>query len=333
LSRTTIKDIANALGINASTVSRALKDHPDIGKPLKEKIQAVAEDLGYMPNQFASNLRSGRTFTIGLIVPEISIFFFPSVMKAVEELTHDNGYRLLILHSSDKLEIEAESAKICAKYGVDGVLVSLSRQTVNLDHFRCLTDNKVPIVFYDKVPDRADTYNISFDNEAAARNAVQHLLSAEKKPKRFAGIFGDKKLALSNTRGRLKGFKECLQENGYTEKDYDIVFADTVAEAAEVSRQLFSGENKPDAIVTMGDDRLLGTSKTLLEMGLKIPENISMISLSDGFLTSTLAFKIPFVLTSGYEMGKIATALLFDLIERRVTDPESTYVETPVILD
>lgn len=331
MSRTTIKDIANALGINASTVSRALKDHPDIGKPLKEKIQAVANDLGYLPNQYAANLRSGRTFTIGLIVPEISVFFFPSIIKAVEELAHENGYRLLILHTSDKLEIEAESAKICARYGVDGVLISLSKQTINLDHFKCLSDNGVPMVFYDKVPDRADTYNISFDNKMAARNAVQHLLAGGKRPKRFVGIFGDKKLSLSNTRGRLSGFKNCLKENGYTEADYDIVFADSMAEAAEVSKALFLSENKPDAIIAMGDDRLLGVTKTIQELNIRIPQDVSLISLSDGFMPTTLAFNMPYVLTSGYDMGRISTTLLFDLIEHQKIEPYTSYLETPII--
>ena len=190
MSRTTIRDIANVLGINPSTVSRALKDHQDIGKTLKDKIKAVAADLGYMPNQYASNLRSGKTFTIGLIVPEMSMFFFPSVIKAADEIIHQNGYRLLTLHSNDMLETEAENAKILARYGVDGVLASLSKQTVNLDHFKCLTDNSVPVVFYDKISNQKDTYNISFQNVLAVENAVQQLLSTGKRPKRFVGFFG-----------------------------------------------------------------------------------------------------------------------------------------------
>ncbi len=331
MSRTTIKDIANVLGINPSTVSRALKDHQDIGKVLKEKIQAVASDLGYMPNQYATNLRSGKTFTIGLIVPEMCMFFFPSVIKAAEEITHHNGYRLLTLHSNDRLETEAENAKILATYGVDGVLVSLSKETTNLDHFKCLTDNNVPVVFYDKISRQQGTYNISFNNELAVENAVQQLLSASHRPKRFVGFFGDEKLSISYSGERLAAFKKCMKNNGYTEADYDLVFADSVAEAAEKSKAIFSQNNPPDACIAMGDDRLLGISKSVQQLGIKVPEQLSIIALSDGFIPTALPFDIPYVLTSGYEMGKIAASLLFDLIADKDVPPNTAYVDTLLV--
>ena len=331
MSRTTIKDIANALGINPSTVSRALKDHPDIGKPLKEKIQAVASDLGYMPNQYASNLRSGKTFTIGLIVPEMSIFFFPSVIKAAEEIIYQNGYRLLTLHSNDKLETEADNAKILARYGVDGVLASLSKETINLDHFKCLTDNEVPVVFYDKISNQKDTFNISFQNETAVENAVGHLLSGGKRPRRFAGFFGDEKLSISYSGVRLEAFKNCLKKNGYADTEYDLVFADSVEEAAIKSKEIFSGNNRPDACIAMGDDRLLGISKSVQQLGLQVPKDVALVAISDGFIPTTLPFNMPYVLTSGNQMGKRAISLLFDLIGRKEIEPFTAYVETPLV--
>jgi len=333
LSRTTIRDIANALGINPSTVSRALKDHPDIGKTLKEKIKAVASDLGYMPNQYASNLRSGKTFTIGLIVPEMSIFFFPSVIRAAEEITHHNGYRLLTLHSNDQLQIEAENAQILARYGVDGVIASLTKETTDLRHFKCLTDNEVPVVFYDKISNQPDTFNISFNSETAVQNAVGHLLSGKKRPKRFAGFFGDEKLSISYSGERLQAFKNCMQQSGYKPTEYDIVFADSVEEAAIKSRVLFSGDTPPDACIAMGDDRLLGISKSVQQLGLSVPSNVAIVALSDGFIPTTLPFPIPYVLTSGYNMAKVATQVLFDLIGDKDLAPLTAYIDTPLIND
>ncbi|MEO7311732.1 MAG: LacI family DNA-binding transcriptional regulator [Chitinophagaceae bacterium] len=331
MSRTTIRDIANALGINPSTVSRALKDHPDIGKPLKEKIQAVASDLGYMPNQYASNLRSGKTFTIGLIVPEMCYFFFPSVIQAAEEMTHQYGYRLLTLHSNDRLETEAENARILARYGVDGVLASLSRETQNLNHFRCLTDNEIPLLFYDKIASQPNTHNISFQNDAAVNNAVEYLMSNGKKPDRFVGFFGDEKLSISYSGERLAAFKNAMNMHGYGVGDYDIVFADSVGEAAMKSKELFARQDRPDACVAMGDDRLLGVSKSILQLGIRVPDEMAIISLSDGFIPGTLAFEMPYVLTSGYRMGKAATQLLFDLIEHKEIAPGISWLETPVM--
>ncbi|MES2775518.1 MAG: LacI family DNA-binding transcriptional regulator [Bacteroidota bacterium] len=331
MSRTTIRDIASALGINPSTVSRALKDHQDIGKALKEKIQAVASDLGYMPNQYASNLRSGKTFTIGLIVPEMCIFFFPSVIKAAEEVTHHNGYRLLTLHSNDRLEIEAENARILARYGVDGVIVSLSKETTDLNHFKCLTDNEVPVVFYDKISNRPGTFNVSFQNETAVQSAVQHLVSTGKRPKRFVGFFGDEKLSISYSGERLLSFKNSMRRNGYAEADYDLVFADSVEEAAIKSKQIFSGPDRPDACIAMGDDRLIGISKSIQQLGLSVPDDLALIALSDGFIPTTLPFDIPYVLTSGYNMGKFATQILFDLIGHKEIAPVTCYIDTPLM--
>ncbi len=211
------------------------------------------------------------------------------------------------------------------------MLVSLSKETINLDHFKYLTDNNIPVVFYDKISRQQGTYNISFNNKLAVENAVNQLVSGGNRPKRFVGFFGDERLSISYSGERLEAFKQCMKKNGYTEADYDLVFADSVAEAAEKSKALFSQNNPPDACIAMGDDRLLGISKSVQQLGIKVPEHLAMIALSDGFIPTALPFNIPYILTSGYEMGKIAASLLFDLIADKDVSPNTAYVDTPIV--
>ena len=135
MARITIKDIAKLLEVNPSTVSRALKDHPDIGEKTKEKIRRVAKDLGYFPNYQAIRFRQRKSGLVGLIIPDMGMFFFPSVVKAIEEITRKNGYNLIVFQSNEILEKEIESTKICQSFGVDGLLICLSNETTTLQHF------------------------------------------------------------------------------------------------------------------------------------------------------------------------------------------------------
>lgn len=328
LSKPTIKDIAKALGINVSTVSRALKNHPDISKTLKEKVKAFAESLGYTPNEFAVNLRKGKSLTIGIIIPEISMYFFPSVIQAVEEMTHQKNYHLMVLHSNDKLEREIKNAHICSTAGVDGLLVSLTKETKNLDHFGNLTANHVPIVYFDKVLQNEGDFNVEIHDEQAAFDAVGHLFSAKKKPKKILGIFGDERLSI--TKDRLLGFKNALKKYGQGAKS-SIIFATNPISAADGFEKTYLSANRPDALFVMSDEILAGVCRIIRKMQINIPETLDMVAMSDGILPQVLNFDLPYVHTSGYELGKMAATLLFDLIEKKDVEVGTFYVETPLV--
>ena len=329
MSRTTIKDIAHVLNINPSTVSRALKNHPDIGAKLKEKIKVVAEELGYTPNQYAVSLRHGKSFTIGLIIPEISMYFFPSLIKSIENIVHQKDYHLMVLHSNDDVEREKENAKICVNVGVDGLLVSLTKETTDLKHFNRLVDNGVPIVYFDKSTETKDTFNVVIFGEKAAYDGVQYLLSKPKSAKKIFGIFGDKRLSI--TKDRLRGFEKALKENKIKPLDNMIGYANNPDEAAGIFKAVYTSKNKPDAIFVMSDELLAGVALVVKELKINIPEDLKVITLSDGFFPKFLAFNLPFIHTSGYQLGVAAANLLFDLIEKKTVKPGTHFIETPLV--
>ena len=329
MSRTTIKDIAHVLGINPSTVSRALKDHPDIGLKLKEKIRTIADELGYSPNQYAVGLRNGKSFTIALVIPEISMYFFPSLIKSIEEVVHKMDYHLMVLHSNDELVREMENAKICAAVGVDGMLVSLTRETTDLKHFDRLIDNGVPIVYFDKTSMEGSTYNVVIFGETAAYDAVGYFFSKNKKPKKVCGIFGDKRLSI--TRDRLLGFERACEDNKIKPANKQTGFASNPEDAADILRKMYAGKEKPDALFVMSDELLSGIAPVIKELGIKVPQDLDIIVLSDGFFPKFLPFHVPFIHTSGYELGLSAARILFDLIDKNKVDPGLHFIKTPLI--
>lgn len=326
LARTTIKDIARQLNINPSTVSRALHNHPDVSVLVKENVKALAAKLGYRPNYLAVNLRKGKSFTIGLIIPEISMFFFPSVIKAVEEEARARGYNLLVLHSNDSIDREIENAEICVQAGVDGILVSLTRQSKEIEHFQDLSNADIPVVYFDKVLLNINSHKVIIPGEQAAFIAVQKLISQKRGIKKIYGLFGDPQLSITND--RVEGFKKALIENGYKENNENILYAISTTEASIRFTELWE-KNKPDALFIMSDEILAGVIQSVNTLNLSIPGDISVISLSDGFLPSIISFDFPYIKTSGYTLGKTASVLLFNLISRMPIAPDTHFIDIP----
>ena len=289
----------------------------------------IAAELGYTPNQFAVSLRHGKSFTIALVIPEISMYFFPSLIKSIEDVVHKKNYHLMVLHSNDKLEREIENARICANVGVGGLLVSLTRETTDTRHFNQLVDNGVPIVYFDKTMEGKDTFNVVIFGEKAAYDGVKYLLAGPKPPKRIYGIFGDKRLSI--TKDRLRGFEQALKDNKIQVSTKMTGFANTSEEAAAIFKKIYSGKEKPDALFIMSDELLAGIAITVAELHIKIPADLKMIALSDGLFPKFLPFHVPFIHTSGYQLGGDAASLLFDLIEKKDLRPVTHFMATPLV--
>ena len=181
MGRITIKDIAKLLKISPSTVSRALKDHPDISLETIEQVKRVAEDLGYAPNYQAINFRKQESRIIGVILPDMNMFFFPSIIQAIEAEISNRGYHLIVLHSNDLLEREKQNVNICRNFGIDGLLVSLSSETRNVDHFKTIAQKGIPIVYFDRVLENDAIPQIIIRDELVAEKAVTHLISRGRK--------------------------------------------------------------------------------------------------------------------------------------------------------
>ncbi|WP_290795396.1 LacI family DNA-binding transcriptional regulator [Flavihumibacter sp. UBA7668] len=329
MARVTIKDLAGKLNINPSTVSRALRDHPDVSPSMRENIKQLAEKMGYKPNHMAINLRRGSSHTIGLIIPEIAPFFFPSLIKAVEEATHARGYNLLVLHSNDSIDREIENAEICANMGVDGILVSLSRQSHDIEHFQELMAAGIPIVFFDKVIHNSLAHQVVMPGKEAAALAVSTLSRSVPFGSRIMGFFADTRLSI--TEDRMEGFKDALNQLNWPLEAVELVISDDPVAAKSAFLTAWQADHQPAAVFVMSDELLSGIIQGIYQENIRIPEDLFLVGISDGELPNYLPFSFPYVHTSGFDMGTTAAGLLFQLIRKLPIAAETHYMEIGLV--
>jgi LacI family transcriptional regulator len=320
----TLKRIAEALGLSISTVSRALKNHPDISAVTKKRVAEIAEFLDYEPNINAINLRAKSNRVLGLIVPTISGFFYDSFIAAVEEECRLNDYRLMILQSGNDSQIEASNLSICRQNRVSGLFVCLSTNTESMAAFDKFKEAEIPLIFFDKVPDGKNYNKICVADMEAAKMAAELLVKQKKK--KILSLFGNKSLSI--TRHRLEAYNNILL------REQDIVVnvehCSSTQEAKNITKQYFSKNAKPDAVFCMSDEILIGVMKSLQEMKIEIPTETGVISLSDGFLPSIYTPEITYIETSGYKLGKLAFTRMMNCMDGK-TEPVELFINSPFV--
>ena len=315
MGRITIRDIAKLLEVSPSTVSRALKDHPDIGAAMKKKVKQVADDLGYFPNYQAINFRQRKSKLFALILPEMGRFFYPDMVRGIEEITKKKGYSFVIFQSYESLEKEKECVSLCRSFGVDGILVCLSRETKTLEHFEVLAKSDIAVVFVDKVIQEKDNATVKINGYTATFTAIQHL--AKKQYQHIAGIFANENLTI--TKQRKAGFKAALAKYELVFEEDFCIHTNATDETKKYFLQLLQQENRPDAVFAMTDEILAAVIQVVHEEALSIPKDIAIISISNGYLPYYIHPKITFIKHSGYEVGQTAARLLIDLTEHPTT--------------
>ena len=308
MANATLKKIAQVLDLSISTVSRALKNHPDISQSTKQKVMELAETLEYEPNAVAVNLRSKNTKVFGIMIPSITNNFYDSFIAAVEEEVKHAGYSLMILQSNDDPETEIENLKIYRQNRVSGVFICLAKETTNLDAFHKMKDAGIPVVFFDKVPDD-DSYNrVCIADKDAAVIAAEALMNRQKK--NILAIFGNTHMSI--TKRRLKAFQETLSAD--KKITLSIEYAGTTEEAENISNTYFQLKKQPDAVFCMSDEILMGVMKTVQKLKLEVPDQTGIIALSDGFFPKLYYPEITFVETSGYRLGKLACERMMECV-------------------
>lgn len=284
------------LGLSISTVSRALKDHPDISDKTKLRVTELAEALDYEPNANAIQLRTSQNKLFGLIVPSISNFFYDSFIAAVEEECRKRHYSMLILQNGDNADAEKENIKLCRQNRIRGLFACLSANTTNLEPYTKLVNMDVPVIFFDKVPDETGVNKVCVADEASATIAANAIL--EKKKKKVLALFGNKNLSI--TKKRLEAFVNTTK--GKTE--VLIHHVSNSDEALTVTKKVLA--EKPDTVFCMSDEILTGAMKAIQQAALKVPGNMSVIAISNGFIPKLYYPEITYAETSGYKLGKLA---------------------------
>ncbi len=307
---TTLKKISEMLSISISTVSRALKNHPDISEKTKQKVNDLATMLDYEPNPYAIQLSSKTSKVLGLIVPKVSDLFYTSFIDAVEEDSRKKGYSLIILKSDNDVTVEINHVKFCKKQRVAGVFASVTPDTDNLDAFERLREVEIPVIFYDRVPSTEKFVRACFADKAAAILAAETIL--KKKKKKILALFGDTHISI--TQQRLEAFKNVFNKHKSSNKlivAHSRYFEETIA----VVKAYFSGDDRPDTIFCMSDEIMVGVMKALQILNLKVPNEVSIITISNNdFYPKLYHPEITYVETSGYKLGKLAFEIMMNSI-------------------
>jgi LacI family transcriptional regulator len=298
--KATLKKIADTLQLSISTVSRALKAHPDISEETRRKVQELAELMEYEPNTHAISLRTNHSKVFAIMVPAITNFFYQSFISAVEEESRLHGYSLLILQSGDDPQTELINLKLCRQNRVAGIFVSVTIQTTDIKPFLKMDDLDVPVVFFDKVPDFEACNKVCIADALAAEMAVDALM--RRKRKKILGLFGNRDMSI--TKKRLVAFNNRLTDFGKG-VEWKTAHAQHPQEARERVHEYAASGWSFDGIFCMSDDILMGVMKAIQELKYPVPKRVSVISLSDGFLPQLYEPEISFVETSGYKLGKV----------------------------
>ncbi len=330
----TIKDIARELGISPSTVSRALKDHPDISPATKKEVTELAEKLKYTPNSIALSLRQSKTNTIGVIIPEIIHFFFSTVISGIEDIAYDAGYSVIVSQSNESYEREVIDSKALFNNRVDGMLISLSRETMQYDHLQSIYDRGIPMVFFDRVTDAIPCSKVIVDDFDGGFKATEHLI--QQGYKRIAHLSGPTNLAIS--KNRLEGYKAALEKNGFT-FDENLVVRDHGSEDEQVAKKLtlklLGSSNPPDALFAINDIAALGAMMAAREAGLRIPHDFAIVGFSNWRFTSLTEPAMTTINQPGFEMGQEAARLLIKQIEAKdedIIEPITKVLKTSLII-
>lgn len=310
----TIYDIAEALNISASTVSRGLKDHPLIKKETKERIRKKSQEMGYQHNPFASNLRRNKTNTIGVVVPRLDSYFMSKVIAGIELTANKHGYNIIINQSEESEAKEIKCIQTMYNSRVDGLLLSIASDTTDMKHLEILYDKNLPVVFFDRAEDHEESVSVMIDNQQAAFEIVDHL--AKQNCKRIMHIAGN--LNRNVYSERLEGYKLALKKNKLSYKGEFVIEGKLNEEGGqEVADEIWQMKEKPDAVFASNDKTAVALISGLKKKGIRIPEDIAVAGFNNDPISSIIEPNLTTINYPGREMGEIAASTLIDQINKK----------------
>jgi LacI family transcriptional regulator len=306
MSRFNIVDLAKALSLNPSTISRALSGHKDISEATRKRVMEAAEEFNYIPNLHAKYFRKKNSGLIALVLPEFNMFFTHSIMDGINEVLNRNNLTLIVFFTNNSLEREKEIINHCLSWVVEGVLMVISDETDNLDHLNRLHRSDIPIVLFDKVIQTELYSTVTIDDVKTAYNGTKILLDEGKK--NLIGIFARPNLEISQY--RAQGFKKAVNE--VEGSRFECVF---VNDAKKLEENFVGIDfSKFDGAFVMSDELLINLYGYLRRVDL-YPQKISIAAISDGVLPDNLSPFVPYIKHSGAEIGAKASELLVSIIK------------------
>ncbi len=327
----TIKDLARHLNVSVATISRALRDMPEIKPETRQAVLQLAKEWDYQPNILATSLVKSRTKTIGVIVPDLAYHFFASVIKGIEEEANERGYSLLLTQTSELYQRELTNVQNLSRGQVEGFVISLSQETVDLDHLKRLQRKGIPLVFFDRDAAEMDVSKVMVDNVGAAYEATKHLI--DNGCKRIAFLAGPHSVTVSNQ--RLEGYTLALKEFGYQIDESLIVHGEyNLERAIEITNYLINLENRPDGLIVVSDRLAVGAMSALKARNIKIPEEVAVVSFNNEPICTIITPTLTSVAQPTLDIGKLATSILVNQIEdtKGFFKPEVKILKTQLVV-
>ena len=313
----TMKDIATQLGVSVATVSRALKNSPNISKQRREMIQRYAREHDYYPNVIAEQLRHSRqkpSQIIGVILPEIVHYYFASILSGIEEKAKERGYRIMVAQSDERYEREVEICESFMKNKVCGIIVSQAKDTERYDHFKKLVTNGIPLVFYDRICPALNASRVVVDDYQGAYKAVSYLIETGCKRIAFFGA----NMNMQISKNRFNGYKDALYHHGMQPQDDLILQCDNRDDAERITPALLRRKDRPDGFFAINDETAIGILYTAKRMGFRVPDDVAVCGFTDSERAVSCDPMLTTVKQDGREVGSQATDVLIDTVEGKL---------------
>lgn len=325
--KVTLKQIAKELDVSISTVSKSLRDSPEISEDTRQKVQAFAKLYNYKPNLIALSLKNKKTKTIGIIIPEIVHHFFATVISGIEHVANEHGYNVIVTLSDESFDKEVINMEMLANGSIDGFIMSLSKETQNKKDFHHIAEvinQGMPVVMFDRVTSDILCDKVIIDDNAAAFDAVQSLIAND-----------FKKIALITTvdyvsvgKLRTDGYIKALRTNDRKVDEKLILRIEDIDNCEELIEKLMA-EQQPDAIFAVNELFAVTAIKAAKKLGLKVPEEVSVIGFTDGIISKYSSPSITTVSQNGIKMGGKAAKMLIERLESE--EEEEEHYKTEVI--
>jgi DNA-binding LacI/PurR family transcriptional regulator len=329
--RVTVEDVARELGVSAMTVSRVLNKKPNVDDKTREKVKQTATRLGYIPNHIARSLVTNKTYTIGVIVPEITHSFFPDVIRGIEEVVYNTGYHLLFIHSAENIKREESAIQTLEANRVDGILISMAQSVKNYSFYRKVIQTGRPIIFFDRCAKRLGTSSVSIDDVESAKQITNHLINHRYKT--LAHLSGSETVSIG--RDRFLGFKNALAEHGIPLREELVVESGFHEEGGYTAMMslLRKPKNKiPRAVVAVNDPAAFGAMQAIFEEGYRIPEDIAIVGFSNDIRSAFTQTPLTTINQLPYEVGRKAAEKLLKHIENPDEPVEHIIIKTEQII-
>lgn len=325
----TLKQIAAELGVSAMTVSRALNNHDNVDEKTKKRIVEKARNLGYTPNMVAKSLVSKRSYTIGVVIPEISHAFFAQVVKGIENVTYETNYQLLLTNSAEKAEREKKALETLLAQQVDGILISCAEETRDVSVYQKIINSGKPLVFFDRCIEGLGATTVRVDDRTGARKMTRHMIS-----------HGYKKIAclrgpdISIGIERLNGFLDAMKENGIEVREKWIVESGfKEAGGYQAMKQILESDSEvPRAVVAVNDPAAIGAMEAIEEFGYSIPDDIAICGFSNDIRARLLKCPLTTVYQPSENIGRKAAEKLIKVIENREEPVENIDLLTDLVI-